>query len=569
LDLPSHNKEDVFIHHTSEVDDGVSIGKGTKIWHFSHIMADTHVGENCNIGQNVVAGPDVFIGNNCKIQNNVSVYKGVRLEDDVFCGPSMVFTNVFNPRAHIKRMDEARPTLVKKGASLGANCTIVCGVTIGRYAFIGAGAVVTKDVPDHALVVGNPASQTGWICECGEKLDQEMICSVCGKDLNHIVVREKETDIFFVDLAAQQRKILPAIEKNIKTVLKHGKYIMGPEVGRLEKKLADFVQVRHAITCASGTDALLMALMAYGIGPGDAVFTSPFTFVATAEVISLLGATPVFIDIDPDSFNISCKKLEHSVQSVIKSKGLTPKAVIPVDLFGLPCDYDQINKLALKYDLLVIEDAAQSFGAEYKNRKAGSLGNLGCTSFFPAKPLGCYGDGGAVFTDSHDIAQQLSSIRIHGKGKDKYDNVRIGLNARMDTLQAAILLPKLEIFFWELKARQQKAQNYSELLSRAKINLQLPKFFPESKSSWAQYSILAKDENMRHVIQQSFSKKNIPWAVYYPAPLHLQAAFSYLGYKKGDFPVAEDCSARIFSIPMHPYLTRKDQSIICDTLNCL
>jgi dTDP-4-amino-4,6-dideoxygalactose transaminase len=521
-------------------------------------MKNTVIGENCNLGQNVVAGPGVCIGDGCKIQNNVSLYKGVTLEDDVFCGPSMVFTNVFNPRSHIKRMDEALPTIVKKGASLGANCTIVCGVTIGKYAFVGAGAVVTKDVPDHALVMGNPARQTGWVCECGEKLDQAFTCPECGK-----TIRQEATSIAFVDLAAQQQIILPQIEKNIKAVLKHGKYIMGPEVIELEKRLADFVQVRHAITCASGTDALLMVLMAYGIGPGDAVFTTPFTFIATAEVIKLLGATPVFVDIDPATFNISCSKLKEAIKEVIQADQLKPNAIIPVDLFGLPCDYDQINKIAAEFNLIVIEDAAQSLGAEYKGRMAGSLGHEGCTSFFPAKPLGCYGDGGAIFTNSDEIAERLFSIRVHGKGKDKYDNIRLGINGRLDTLQAAILIPKLEILSQELESRRKIAKIYTELLSSSKKLLTLPEVFSGYKSAWAQYSILVKDMETRLFVQDILKEKKIPTAVYYPTPLHMQTAFADLGYKKGDFPVSEDYSSRIFSIPMHPYLTEKDQSFIC------
>ncbi len=546
--------EEFFIHPTSEVDDNVTIGQNTRIWHFSHIMKNTVIGENCNLGQNVVAGPDVHIGSGCKIQNNVSLYKGVTLEDDVFCGPSMVFTNVFNPRSHIRRMDEVRPTRVKKGASLGANCTIVCGVTIGRYAFVGAGAVVTKDVPDHALVVGNPARQTGWICTCGEKLTDAFNCPACGETIQIDHILEGDS-IAFVDLAAQQQQIMPQIERNISTVLKHGKYIMGPEVTVLEKKLAEFAQVRHAITCASGTDALLMALMAHDIGPGDAVFTTPFTFIATAEVISLLGATPVFVDINASTFNICPEKLETTIQEVVKTGKLAPKAIIPVDLFGLPCDYDRINQIALSQNLVVIEDAAQSLGAEYKGRMAGSLAHAGCTSFFPAKPLGCYGDGGAVLTNSDEIADILKSIRIHGKGKDKYDNIRTGINGRLDTLQAAILLPKLEIFPHELVSRRQIAQNYNNLIATQNNQLTLPGIFSELKSAWAQYSILAPNTQARKIIQQHLQENNIPSAVYYPTPLHLQTAFAHLGYENGDMPVAEDCAERIFSIPMHPYLT--------------
>ncbi len=551
----------MFKHETVVIDEQVEIGEGTKIWHFSHILTNSIVGKGCNIGQNVVVGPDVKVGDNCKIQNNVSVYKGVTLEDDVFCGPSMVFTNVFNPKSAIRRMDEIRPTLVKKGASLGANCTIICGVTIGKYAFVGAGAVVTKDVLDHALVVGNPARQTGWMCECGEKINEEMICSVCGKDyqwLDESDDNSGDDGIAFVDLAAQQKKILLDIEANIRAVLQHGKYIMGPEVKELETRLAEFVGVKHAVSCSSGTDALIMALMAYGVGPGDAVFTTPFTFIATAEAIRILGAVPVFVDIDPGTFNMSVEKLETAVLEFKKghSSGLTPRAIIPVDLFGLPCDYDGINKIAGDNDLVVIEDAAQSFGAEYKGRPAGGLGHIGCTSFFPAKPLGCYGDGGAIFTDSDEIAEKLNSIRVHGKGSDKYDNVRLGINGRLDTLQAAILLAKMKIFPKEVQKRREAAKKYTEMISglQGRGGVVVPGVFEGAESVWAQYSLLAKDGDMRSRIQERLKDNGIPTAIYYPTPLHLQTAYQDLGYKKGDFPVSEDCAGRIFSLPMHPYL---------------
>lgn len=551
-----------FAHPTVALDDNVTIGENSKIWHFSHILGNTVIGANCNLGQNVVVGPDVTIADGCKIQNNVSIYKGVTLEEDVFCGPSMVFTNVFNPRAHIKRMNEVRPTLVKKGASLGANSTIVCGVTIGKYSFIGAGAVVTKDVPDYALMLGNPARQTGWICECGEKLDKSLRCTVCKKSL----VQDNTAPIAFVDLAAQQQRILPEIEKNIKFVLKHGKYIMGPEVRELETKLAHFVKVKHAIACSSGTDALLMALMAYDIGPGDAVFTTPFTFVATAEVVKLLGAVPVFVDIDQRTFNISSKKLKATIEGVRQDGRLNPKAVIPVDLFGLPSDYDEISDILSNYDLVIIEDAAQSMGGEYKGRMAGSLGNVGCTSFFPAKPLGCYGDGGAVFTDSNDIAEKLRSICVHGKGRHKYENIRIGLNGRLDTIQAAILLAKLEIFSEEIDKRQKVAETYDHLLCEVK-NITLPYVESGYKSAWAQYSILAADNEGRERICNQLRQNGIPTAIYYPKPLHIQKAFRDLNHKLGDFPVSEDVASRIFSLPMHPYLSSEDQKKIVSAFN--
>jgi dTDP-4-amino-4,6-dideoxygalactose transaminase len=332
-------------------------------------------------------------------------------------------------------------------------------------------------------------------------------------------------------------------------------------VGTLEKGLSKFSGVKHAITCASGTDALLMVLMGMGVGPGDAVFTSTFTFIATAEVIRLLGATPVFVDIDPDTFNISVEKLVQAVEKIRDTRpDLTPRAVIPVDLFGLLCDYDEIDKIALANSLYVIEDAAQSFGGVYKGKNAGSFGQAGCTSFFPAKPLGCYGDGGAIFTNDDNLAEILLSIRVHGKGKDKYDNIRIGINGRLDTLQAAILIPKLEIFPDELQKRRVAAENYTTLLAGGPLTL--PKIPDGYQSAWAQYSVLAADGREREAIQAKLKEKGVPTAVYYPTPLHLQTAFADLGYKAGDLPVSEDVASRIFSLPMHPYLTIEAQKKI-------
>jgi len=377
----------------------------------------------------------------------------------------------------------------------------------------------------------------------------------------------------FIDLAAQQKRILPEIEKRIQDVLAHGKYIMGPEIHELEQSLAEFSGVKHAITCSSGTDALLMALMAYGIGPGDAVFTSPFTFIATAEVIALLGATPVFVDIDRPTFNLDPERLEMAAKAVerkdasihplpIGYERLKPKAIIAVDLFGLPADYDRINSIAKKYDMIVIEDAAQSYGATSKGKKVGQLAPVAATSFFPAKPLGCYGDGGAVFTDDDELVMRMNSIRLHGKGTEKYDNVRVGINGRLDTLQAAILLEKMAIFPEEIDARNRVASDYSKRLKETGITTPL---VPEGyRSVWAQYSIVM---NNREAIQKRLKEEGVPTAVYYPKPLHQQTAFSYLHYKEGDFPVSENISKKIFSLPMHPYLAPKDIEHIADKIN--
>lgn len=382
----------------------------------------------------------------------------------------------------------------------------------------------------------------------------------------------------FIDLAAQQQRIRAKIDANIQAVLSHGKYIMGPEVQELEKRLSSYVGVKHAISCSSGTDALLLALMAYGVGVGDAIITTPFTFVATGEVISLLGATPIFVDIDSKSFNIDPEQLDIAITALkqgdpkqyplplmLHSSSLTAKGIIAVDLFGLPCDYDRINTIAREHGLFVIEDAAQSFGATYKGKNACSVTDIGCTSFFPAKPLGSYGDGGMCFTDEDSLAEIMNSLRVHGKGHHKYDNVRIGINGRLDTLQAAILLAKFEIFPEELELRQKVAKKYSDLFSTHR-SLLTP-FIPAGmRSVYAQYSVLAKNEEHRSNVQSKLKEAGIPTAIYYPKPLHLQTAFAPLGYKAGNFPVSELCASRIFSLPMHPYLRPEEQQRIAEML---
>ena len=409
----------------------------------------------------------------------------------------------------------------------------------------------------------------------------------------------------FVDLAAQQRRITDQLNARMARVLAHGQYINGPEVRELEQILAGYVGAKHAVGCASGTDALLMALMALGIGPGDAVFTTPFTFIATAEVISLLGATPVFVDIDPVTFNIDPKKLEEAVVRLRKNpsrsslshivefsnpgfaalqaafpdrriidrrtednvkttgKTLRPRAVIPVDLFGLPADYEAIAGIAARHNLKIIEDAAQSFGGEYKGSKACAFGHIACTSFFPAKPLGCYGDGGMCFTNDEQIDEILRSLRVHGQGSDKYENARIGINGRLDTFQAAILLAKFEIFPEEIGLRQEVAMRYRNVLDGVVATPQVPEGY---RSAWAQYSVMTLDSAERAAFTAKLKAAGIPTAIYYPIPLHLQRAFASLGYHDGDFPISEDCARRIFSLPMHPYLTAEDQQRIADTL---
>jgi len=376
----------------------------------------------------------------------------------------------------------------------------------------------------------------------------------------------------FIDLKTQYKLIQDRIRERFEDICTDARFILGAEVKELEQVLARYCNVQYGLGCASGTDALLLALMAYDCGPGDIVFTTPFTFFATAEVIALTGAVPVFVDIDPVTFNISPVKLKEAITN-FKTKdkhfpwpkvkdffSLQPKAIISVDLFGLPCAYDELEKIAREEQLVLIEDAAQSFGAEYQGKKACSFGDIACTSFFPAKPLGCYGDGGMCFTNIEQIYEKLVSLRVHGQGKNKYENVRLGLNARLDTLQAAVLLEKIKIFPQELKQRQVVAQNYQTLFQDT--DLICPQTPQGSLSAFAQYSILAKDHELRTKIITHCQNHFIPTAIYYPLPLHLQKAFAYLGYKQGDFPVAEDIASRIFSLPMHPYLELEVQEYI-------
>lgn len=368
----------------------------------------------------------------------------------------------------------------------------------------------------------------------------------------------------FIDLQAQRRRLGNKIDAAISRVLDHGQFIMGPEVAVLERNLADFVGCKHVISCASGTDALLMALMVKGIGPGDAVFVPTFTFTATAEVISLLGATPIFIDVNEASYNIDTDSLVSAIHATNDDTLLTPRGVIAVDIFGLAADYDSINRIADLHGLWVISDAAQSLGGSNDGRNVGQLAEITCTSFFPAKPLGCYGDGGAIFTNSDHIAEILKSIRAHGKGTDKYDNVRVGINGRLDTLQAAVLIEKLTIFRDELISRERIAQRYNSLLSQY---VGTPSPTNSATSAWAQYTIKVSD---RDTLAAHLKSNGIPTAVYYPRPLHLQTAYSDCPISPSGCSTSETLSQTVLSLPMHPYLDEKTQNrIVQSVVNCL
>jgi len=356
------------------------------------------------------------------------------------------------------------------------------------------------------------------------------------------------THIEFIDLKTQQERIRPELDRRMKAVLAHGQYVMGPEVKELEERLAVYVGVKHCVSASSGTDTLLIALMALGIGPGDEVITSPFTFIATGEMIALTGAQPVFVDIDSRTFNIDPAKIEAAI---------TPrtKAIMPVSLYGQCADFDAINIIAGKYSLPVIEDGAQSFGATYKGRRSCGLSTIGSTSFFPSKPLGCYGDGGALFTNDDVLANAMREIRVHGQDR-RYHHPRIGINGRLDTFQAAVLLAKLELFDYEVEARARIGARYSELLKDAVVT---PSIEPLNTSVYAQYTVQV---DSRELVQTKLQEQGIPTAVHYPVPLHLQPVFSGLGMGEGSFPVAEAAAKRVMSLPMHPYLTEEDLAFI-------
>ena len=348
----------------------------------------------------------------------------------------------------------------------------------------------------------------------------------------------------FVDLKTQYRRLKASIDTRIQTVLDHGQFILGPEVRELEERLAARIGAKHCIGAASGTDALLLALMALGIGSGDEVVTSPFTFFATGEMIALLGATPVFADIDPATYNLDPAKIEAAV---------TPRtrAIMPVSLYGQPAEMDAINAIAARHQLPVIEDAAQSFGAVYFGRHSGNLSTIGCTSFFPSKPLGCYGDGGACFTNDDALAKAMLELRNHGQDC-RYHHTRIGINGRLDTIQAAVLLAKLDAFDNELLARSEAANRYSALLKGA---VQTPKLAPNRTSAWAQYTIEVDD---RDAVEAALREAGVPTAVHYPVALHQQPVFESLGLDAGSFPHSEQAARRVLSLPMHPYLAPPD-----------
>lgn len=369
----------------------------------------------------------------------------------------------------------------------------------------------------------------------------------------------------FRDLKRQYQVLKPQMDAAMLEVAENCNFISGKQVTELEQQLAEYVGVKHCVTCGNGTDALTLVMMAWDIKAGDAVFVPTFTFFASAEVVAFEGATPVFVDVDERTFNVDPVKLEEAIEQVKKEGKLNPRAVIAVDLFGQPADYTKIEEICKKHGLLLLEDGAQGFGGKIGDRTACSFGDAAATSFFPAKPLGCYGDGGAVFTNEDEMADYMRSIRVHGKSPaDKYDNLRIGLNSRLDTIQAAVLKVKLQAFKdHELESVNRAAKLYDEYLGNVVKTPVVPEGF---YSSWAQYTLILDSKEQRTHLQKELKEQGIPTMVYYPKPMHLQGAFADLGYKKGDFPVAESLCERVLSLPMHPYLNEEDIRFVANAV---
>jgi dTDP-4-amino-4,6-dideoxygalactose transaminase/acetyltransferase-like isoleucine patch superfamily enzyme len=559
-----------FVHPSAIVDPGATLGDGVKVWHFSHVSEGAQLGAATSLGQNVFVGRGVRVGARVKIQNNVSLYEGVELDDDVFLGPSCVFTNVINPRAFVERKHEYRRTHVGQGASIGANATIVCGHDIGAYAFVAAGATVTHAVPAHALVMGTPARRTAWVCRCGQQLPATSLpsCAACALryriDAAHCVLDATPTsaepstradviEVPLLDLAAQNGPLEPALRAAFQRVLASNHYILGPEVERFEAALCQQLGFAHAITVSSGTDALLLALMALELQPGDEVITSPFSFFATAGCIARVGARPVFVDIDPVSFNLDAS---------LVAAAITPRtrAVLPVHLFGQAAALTSLAALCEREGLALIEDAAQALGATERGRPVGSVGSFGCFSFFPSKNLGGFGDGGLVVTSDARLAERARVLRAHG-GKPKYHHQLLGGNFRLDALQAALLSVKLPHLPHYAEARRAHAQFYDQRFAAL-----APLVTPRALGPGHVYNQYVVRTTARDPLRAALTEARIGSEIYYPRCLHEQPCFAALGYRSGDFVEAERAAREVLALPVFPELRPEQREHVARTV---
>jgi dTDP-4-amino-4,6-dideoxygalactose transaminase/acetyltransferase-like isoleucine patch superfamily enzyme len=558
-----------FIHGTAIVDSGVTIGDGARIWHFVHVSEGAALGPRSSLGQNVFVGKGVRIGADVKVQNNVSLYEGVELEDEVFVGPSAVFTNVFNPRSFIERKHEYRVTRVGRGASIGANATIVCGNQIGEYAFVAAAATVTHDVEAYALVMGTPAKRTGWMCKCGHKLlgQGDVTCSSCDAryrvDALSCVPQHGEfkmKPIAMLDVGAQNGPLMADYRATFERVMRHGQFILGAEVEAFETQLCEVFGFKHAIAVSSGTDALLLALMALDIGAGDEVVTTAFSFFATAGCVARVGAKPVFVDIDPTTFNIDAAKVERALSP-------RTKAILPVHLFGQSADMDGLRAVAEARQIPIIEDAAQALGATFKSVYVGRMGAFACFSFFPSKNLGGFGDAGLLTTERDDLAERARLLRAHG-GRKKYFHEQIGGNFRIDALQAALLSVKLPQLARYTAERRHNANSYDRAF--AAKGLPAPLLTPPRRADHGHvYNQYVVRSLHRDALKHGLTRAGIASEIYYPLGLHLQPCFATLGYKEGDLPETERACREALAIPVYGELTQAERERIVETVTSI
>lgn len=599
------------IHQTACVDDPCQIGNGTKIWHYSHIMSGATIGTNCNIGQNVFIADRVQIGSNVKIQNNVSLYEGCILEDDVFCGPSAVFTNVKNPRSAIVRKGQYRQTYVERGATIGANATIVCPIRIGRHAFIAAGAVATKDVAPYALMAGVPARRVGWVGRAGIPLQKHgddssaaWVCPETGERYRELDSERLElwapneaegqspsfggngtasggratavtSRVPMSDLQSQFRQIESQIRTAVERVLQSQRFILGEEVEAFESEMAAYTGARYAVACASGSDALLLAAMALNLRPGDEVLTTAYSFVATAGALWRLGVRPVFCDIELAGFNLDPEPLEHHLTD-------RTRAILPVHLFGQCCEMGPLMDFARRHDLAVIEDAAQSLGARHQGAMAGTLGDVGCYSFFPSKNLGCFGDGGMIVTNHPDHAERLRVLRAHG-AKKKYVHELVGINSRLDAIQAAVLRTKLPFLAEWIEARRLCASRYETLLRVALPpgrmlkscdarsheapvgSVVVPEECGPNFHSYNQF-VIRVASTVRDELREHLATRGIETAVYYPVPLNRQAVAKNVGDPGTGCPRALLASRETIALPIYAELEEEAQKRVVHAL---
>jgi dTDP-4-amino-4,6-dideoxygalactose transaminase/acetyltransferase-like isoleucine patch superfamily enzyme len=516
----------------------IKLGEDVKIYDFVNLYG-CEIGDHSKVGTFVEIQKGAKIGRNVKISSHTFICEGVAIEDNVFIGHNVSFINDKYPHATVNGHPQTEadwvctPTLVKRGASIGTSATILCGVTIGENAIIGAGSVVTQDVPANTIVAGVPAR----ILRATESRD-----TPTGHTGTTVAVP-------FVDLKAQYQSIKADIQQALNRVLDSSAFILGEEVAAFEQEFAAYCGARYGLAVNSGTSALHLALLAAGIGPGDEVITVPFTFVATAAAILYVGARPIFVDIDPRSFTMDVNQIEAAI---------TPhaKAILPVHLYGQPADMDPILEIARRHGLVVIEDAAQAHGAEYKGRRVGSLGDLGCFSFYPAKNLGAYGEGGIVVTNNPEYDRTIRMQRDWGQER-KYHHTLKGYNYRMDAVQGAILQVKLRHLEMWTEARRRHAARYDNLLDGSRV--QTPMAMPFSRHI---YHIYAVRTPQRDALQQALQRHGIQTGIHYPIPVHLQPAYADLGYKAGEFPHSERAAQEVLSLPLFPELTREMQALV-------